>query len=243
MVEGSIVHLREELREQERVREILARLHDADDCGVDLVLPILEDSLARLLVLLLRLAQLDRVDFDAEQRVLEACAWGARVGVWVGLWVAEASWFVSCCPSPVAVANGHCLNGLAASRPPRRSVGHVGRPRRRICQLESKKKVSEVSTSLPLGSLRSTRTLRGGAGLEMIGRGGVGKGGVRAFLRACACVRARVRVSARTHACASRAVRAYAFVRTRAVPPSQREDTRHPCLVLSLPRAHLAARE
>jgi len=52
--------------------ERLARLHDTHDSRVDLVLPVLEDSLCRLLVLVLCLAHLDRIDLDTKELVFES---------------------------------------------------------------------------------------------------------------------------------------------------------------------------
>ena len=62
----------EEFRDEQRMPEALSRLHDAHDGRVDLVLSILEDALGRLLIVCLRLAHLDRVDLDTEERMLEA---------------------------------------------------------------------------------------------------------------------------------------------------------------------------
>merc|ERR1740130_1698178 len=75
------LELLEELGDEQRVREDLPRLHDPDDGGVDLVLPVLEDALGGLLVLLLSLAHLDRVDLDAEELLLEAGVEGEDVAL------------------------------------------------------------------------------------------------------------------------------------------------------------------
>ena len=65
------LELREEFVEQEGVAERLSHLHDADDGGVDLVLPVLEDALLRRLLLLGRLLHLDLIDLDEDELVSE----------------------------------------------------------------------------------------------------------------------------------------------------------------------------
>ena len=59
--------------------ERLARLHGAHDRRVDLILAILDDAFGGRLVLDLRLAHLDGVDLDAEERRLRNATRETRV--------------------------------------------------------------------------------------------------------------------------------------------------------------------